>query len=83
MSFINFYFLTIELVCATIRSKAEKVLPPEELITMQATFISPVGGVVYFRQSGNEPTVIHGKLFSVNEINNSSVEWTIYDDLVS
>ena len=50
---------------------------------MQATFISPVAGVVYFRQSGSEPTVTHGKLFWVNGMPTESTEWAIYDDLVS
>lgn len=49
---------------------------------MHATFISPIGGVVYFRQTGSEPTVVHGKLYFVNEMTATSVEWAIYDDLV-
>ena len=56
---------------------------PGNAVTMQATFISPAGGVVYFRQSGSEPTVIHGKLFFINEMAATSVEWAIYDDTVS
>ena len=67
-------------VCATIRSKLEN--NPDDAVTMHATFISPVGGVIYFRQTGSEPTVVHGKLFFVNEMTATSVEWAIYDDLV-
>lgn len=76
-----FYHVLVEPVCATIRSKL--VNNPANALTMHATFISPVGGVIYFRQSGSEPTVIHGKLYFVNEMTATSVEWAIYDDLVS
>ena len=69
-----------ERVCATIRSKLDN--NPDDAVTMHATFISPVGGIVYFRQTGSEPTVVHGKLYFVNEMTASSVEWAIYDDLV-
>ena len=69
------------LICSTIRSKLENNL--NNVITMQATLISPVAGTVYFRKHADEPTVIHGKLFWINEMTTTSVEWSIYDDLVS
>lgn len=67
-----------ERVCSTIRSKAAG-----EVTILQATFISPVAGTIYFRQSGSEPAVIHGSLFWVDGTSTAaSVEWTLYDDLV-
>lgn len=69
------------LICSTIRSKLENNL--NNVITMQATLISPVAGTVYFRKYADEPTVIHGKLFWINEMTTTSVEWSIYDDLVT
>ena len=68
-----------ERVCSTIRSKAGG-----DVIILQATFISPVAGTIYFRQNGDEPTIIHGNLFRVDgTVTATSVEWTFYDDLVS
>ena len=68
-----------ERVCSTIRSKAGG-----DVNILQATFISPVAGTIYFRQNGNEPTVIHGNLFWVDgTATAASVEWAIYNDLVS
>ena len=64
-----------ELICSTIRSEKESA--EATIIVMQATFISPVAGTIYFRQSGNESTVFHGKLFWVNEMNTADVEWDI------
>ena len=65
-------------VCATIRS-----LSQNDAVTLRATLISPVAGVIYFRQTGSEPTVIHGKLYWIDTSTASSVEWAIYDDSVS
>ena len=68
-----------ERICSTIRSKAGS-----EVTVLQATFISPVAGTIYFRQSGNEPAVIHGSLFWVDGTTTvPSVEWTLFDDFVS
>ena len=69
-------------ICATIRSKTEAVLK-EQVISLQATFVSPVAGTVYFRQNSNEPTVIFGKLFWVTESRMDNVEWSISSELVS
>ena len=69
------------LVCSTISSKLET--NQNNVITMQATLISPVAGTIYFRKHGDEPTIIHGKLFWINEMTTASVEWSIYDDRVS
>ena len=64
-------------VCATIRSASE------DAVTLRATLISPAAGVIYFRQSGSEPTIIHGKLYWIDTTTTSSVQWAIYDDPVS
>lgn len=50
-------------VCGTIRSSADRRYTA---VTLSATFIAPLAGVIYMRQVADEHAVIFGKLFWVD-----------------
>ena len=69
-------------VCGTIRSTIEKSRDTE-VVTLSATFISPLAGVIYLRQAGSEHAVMFGKLFWVNGISTTTDHnWHIHETMV-
>ena len=69
-------------VCGTIRSTIESQAGTE-VITLSATFISPLAGVIYLRQAGSEHAVIFGKLFWVNRMETTRQHnWHIHENTV-
>ena len=70
-------------VCSTIRSGIEKETGTE-IVTLSATFIFPLAGVIYLRQAGSEHAVMFGKLFWVNR-NDATVNhnWHIHQNMVN
>ena len=68
--------------CATIRLNTE-FDESTRIITLAATFISPVAGTIYLRQVANEDVAIFGKVFWVDR-DSSSVEhnWHIHQNQV-
>lgn len=69
-------------VCATIRSVAEGN-NDAEVVTLSATFVAPVGGVMYLRQVNNEHAVMFGKVFWVNGVDDTEDHnWHIHENLV-
>ena len=69
--------------CATIRLNTE-FDDSTTVITLSATFISPVAGTIYLRQIANEDVAIFGKVFWVDRENSTaSHNWHIHRDMVS
>ena len=69
-------------VCATIRSTTEES-EDAEVVTLSATFIAPVGGVMYLRQVNNEHAIMFGKVFWVDGTNSTqNHNWHIHENIV-
>ena len=71
--------------CATIRSGAEdKSGTDQDAVVLQATFTYPIAGTVYFRQFGDEPVAIFGKVFWVRDMNTTlGHNWHVHMNVVS
>ena len=73
----------INFVCGTIRSNIEEQ-QNVEVITLSATFLSPLAGTIYLRQAADEHVVIFGKLFWVNgSPTTMRHNWHIHESAVS
>ena len=73
----------INFVCGTIRSNIEEQ-QNVEVITLSATFISPLAGTIYLRQAADEHVVMFGKLFWVNgSPTTMRYNWHIHERAVS
>ena len=70
-------------VCGTIRSNIEQETNTK-IVTLSATFIAPLAGVIYLRQAGYEHAVMFGKLIWVNQMGTTvNHNWHIHQDMVN
>lgn len=70
-------------VCGTIRSIVEEEVAETEVVTLSATFISPLAGTIYIRQAGSEHAVMFGKLFWVDgQSTTMNHNWHIHENMV-
>ena len=68
--------------CASIRSQGE--INGLEVVTLSATFISPIAGTIFFRQVYGEEATMFGKFFWVDLTGLTEAHnWHIHEDLVS
>lgn len=68
--------------CATIRLNTE-LDGSAPVITLAATFISPVAGTIYLRQIAYEDVAIFGKIFWADrEVSTTGHNWHIHENLV-